>query len=327
MTNHTKKGDSTNLQASPLVWLFLVFTAALIIALFFEAWGLVVETWEFNPISGSPVAALGLVVLPAVFLWIAIEAWGLYRLCQRDELQHDAKAALALEKKVAVNGVNEGNEVAHRIVDLYAGRDELRDGCKEVKNDLRKIPVRPPSARFKLVGVELLSQLDRDAETEIKATIRKVAVATAIVPIGLVDVVVTLVANLRMIRAIAKIYGNRCGALGAWVLAREVVGSIAVAGVAGGALLAKFAVDSIAARIAYSAAEGAVNGMMTARVGLAVMKVCRPLPFVDGKEPKLFPLLKDALVGALGETMDSIFKREQNIKAFSPDGKNGGPAN
>jgi putative membrane protein len=33
--------------------------------------------------------------------------------------------------------------------------------------------------------------------------------------------------------------------------------------------------------------DGVLNGVLTARVGLSAMAVCRPLPFVSGRAPKV----------------------------------------
>ena len=43
--------------------------------------------------------------------------------------------------------------------------------------------------------------------------------------------------------------------------------------------------------------EGIVNGALTARVGVAAMEVCRPLPFVRGQRPSVTMTVKRALTG------------------------------
>ena len=59
----------------------------------------------------------------------------------------------------------------------------------------------------------LLSPLDRLAEQNIEVAARQVTTLTALMPLALVDVIATLVTNLRMIRKIAEIYGGRSGFL------------------------------------------------------------------------------------------------------------------
>jgi len=39
--------------------------------------------------------------------------------------------------------------------------------------------------------------------------------------------------------------------------------------------------------------EGIVNGLLTARVGIAAIEVCRPLPFVNGNPPRLADVMSE----------------------------------
>ena len=43
--------------------------------------------------------------------------------------------------------------------------------------------------------------------------------------------------------------------------------------------------------------EGLINGALTARVGLAALEVCRPLPFVAAKRPSVSALVSRAVTG------------------------------
>jgi len=43
--------------------------------------------------------------------------------------------------------------------------------------------------------------------------------------------------------------------------------------------------------------EGLVNGALTARVGVAAIEVCRPLPFVQAKRPSTSRLVQRSLTG------------------------------
>jgi putative membrane protein len=43
-----------------------------------------------------------------------------------------------------------------------------------------------------------------------------------------------------------------------------------------------------------------VNGALTARVGVAAMEVCRPLPFTALKRPSVTGLVSRALTGLFG---------------------------
>ena len=137
------------------------------------------------------------------------------------------------------------------------------------------------------------------AVAEVEAAAARVAMVTALVPLALADVATAAVANLRMIRRIAEIYGGRSGSFGSLKLLRRVFGSLVAAGalaltddmigsVAGGGVLSK---------LSRRFGEGVVNGALTARVGVAAMELCRPLPFVALERPAVSSLVSRALAG------------------------------
>ena len=86
---------------------------------------------------------------------------------------------------------------------------------------------------------------------------------------------------VRLIRRIAEIYGGRPGLLGFFKLARSVGAHIAITGgmAVGDSLLQQIVGHGIASKISARMGEGVLNGLLTARVGLSALAVCRPAPF------------------------------------------------
>ena len=166
--------------------------------------------------------------------------------------KHDPRAAAAREK-------------------LEALRDEIIDG-----RDLIDIAER-----------QLMPRLDDAARKEIADAAKRVSVVAAISPRAIVDVIFVAAQALRLIRRIAEIYGGRPGLLGAWRLARAVGAHLAItAGMAvGDSLLQQVLGHGIAAKISARLGEGVLNGLLTARIGLSAMAVCRPMPFFARKPP------------------------------------------
>ena len=72
-------------------------------------------------------------------------------------------------------------------------------------------------------------------------------------------------------------------ATGAVALGDDLVGSIA-----GGGIMSK---------VSSRFGEGVINGALTARVGVAALEVCRPLPFRAVPRPSVTALVKRALTG------------------------------
>ncbi len=60
---------------------------------------------------------------------------------------------------------------------------------------------------------------------------------------------------------------------------------------AGDAFVGEVIGKGIAARLSARLGEGIVNGLMTARLGLAAMDVLRPLPFVGTRRPRVNDIL------------------------------------
>jgi putative membrane protein len=107
---------------------------------------------------------------------------------------------------------------------------------------------------------------------------------------------------LRLVRRIAGLYGGRPGAVGLARLSRAVVAHLAVTGTmaAGDTLIQQIVGHGLAGRLSARLGEGVVNGLMTARIGLAAMDVCRPLPFLSADRPRLKDLAGD--LSTLGGT-------------------------
>jgi putative membrane protein len=56
----------------------------------------------------------------------------------------------------------------------------------------------------------------------------------------------------------------------------------------------------VVAKLSRRFGEGVVNGALTARVGVAAIEVCRPLPFVAAPRPRVAALIGRALTGLFG---------------------------
>ena len=63
---------------------------------------------------------------------------------------------------------------------------------------------------------------------------------------------------------------------------------------AGDSLVQQILGHGIAARLSARLGEGVINGLLTARVGIAAIDVCRPLPFINGTPPRLADVMARA---------------------------------
>ena len=274
------------------------------LAAFLTFW-LSVATWTYvtglldrNPILGWTAAGLTGLLVIALLLIALREVSAYLRLARLDRVHTRTLAA------ISANDVQAARDVTGELLQLYAGRADLSWGFTRLKDGMDQ--AMDADTLFHLAETELMTPLDKAARREIEAAARTVATVTALVPIALADVVAALAANLRMIRRIAEIYGGRAGAFGGWRLTRTVfthllatgavaVGDDLIQSVAGGGLLSK---------LSRRFGEGIVNGALTARVGVAAMEVCRPLPFAVLPKPRVTNLVKRALTGLFGTSTE-----------------------
>ncbi|MEQ9259499.1 MAG: TIGR01620 family protein [Roseovarius sp.] len=257
-----------------------------------------VAAWDFAtnliarmPLLGYAVTAL-FAALIVVFLAIALRELAAFaRLGRLDALRRAADQALAEEDLAAARAVS------RRLTALYAQREDTRWG----RESLAEAEADQFDAATLMATAEraLLAPLDAAATREIEAAARQVATVTALVPLAMADVVAALTANLRMIRRIAEIYGGRSGVLGGWRLTRAVLTHLVATGAVavGDDMLSSVAGGSMLSRLSRRFGEGLVNGALTARVGVAAMEVCRPLPFTALQRPSVSALVRRALTG------------------------------
>ncbi|MEL6620648.1 MAG: TIGR01620 family protein [Pseudomonadota bacterium] len=272
-------------------WFWSVAGALLVAVVGAAAWDFALSWIDRQPLLGWTFAGLmGALVL--ILLVMALrELAALRRLTRIDGLRHSAAQAIEGRDLAAAQRVTD------RLDRLYAARPEAEWGRKRLA-ELRGDQL-DATGLLALADAELLSPLDQLAEREVEAAARQVATVTALVPLALADVVAALTANLRMIRRIAEVYGGRGGVMGSWRLTRAVMTHLVATGAVavGDDMLEPLLGGSLLGKVSRRFGEGLVNGALTARVGVAAMEVCRPLPFADSARPRARTLVKQALGG------------------------------
>ncbi|EKE43453.1 hypothetical protein OCGS_2491 [Oceaniovalibus guishaninsula JLT2003] len=255
------------------------------------AWSALAGLLERSALLGT-IASVLLAVFAATLFGICLrELAALARLNRMGRLHREAAEALASDDLGAARSVTD------RLTTIYAGRPGMDPYLERLT--ARREDVMDADALFRLTEAELLAPLDAAARIEVEAAARQVAAVTAVVPLAFADVAVALAGNLRMIRRIAEIYGGRAGTLGSWRLTRAVLTHLVATGAVavGDDLIGSVAGGSMLSRVSRRFGEGVVNGALTARVGVAAIEVCRPLPFAGGTRPQVHKLVGRALTG------------------------------
>ncbi|WP_146585189.1 YcjF family protein [Puniceibacterium confluentis] len=272
-------------------WFWSLLAAVIGTVVSIAAWGFVADLVARVPLLGLAVAVLFGLFL-AVVAMIAVKELAVFsRLKRIDHLHRAAAAALAAEDLAAAR------RVIDELTGLYKGREDTRWGRERLAE--RQGDMFDASALLALAEQELLTPLDLAARREVEAAARQVATVTALVPLAFADVAAALSQNLRMIRRIAEIYGGRSGTLGSWRLTRAVMSHLVATGAVavGDDMLEPILGGGILAKLSRRFGEGLVNGALTARVGVAAMEVCRPLPFGRKARPSVRSIIRTALTG------------------------------
>jgi putative membrane protein len=276
-------------------WLAMLMSsvgALIALALSLAVAHLVRDLFEVAPWLGWLALALVIIAAVAFLAIVAREAAGVLRERRIEHLREAAIDALAVRDHQAAKGI---------VADLAAlYRERPRSAGARGRVEALFDEIIDADDRLAIAERELVAPLDAQAKRAIANAARQVSVVTAVSPRAIVDVAFVVFAAVRLLRAIARIYGGRPGLLGFLRLARAAFNHLAVTGgvAVGDSLVQQVLGLGLAARISAKLGEGVLNGLMTARFGLAALAVCRPLPFIREERPKLGDVAGELLSGA-----------------------------
>jgi putative membrane protein len=178
---------------------------------------------------------------------------------------------------------------ARGLVRDLAALYQARPDTARARDDLNRLTGEIVDGRdlIDIAERSLVQTLDARAQREIALAARRVSVVTAVSPRAAVDLLVVAAQAVRLVRRISEIYGGRPGFLGFLRLARSVGAHLAITGgmAVGDSLLQQVVGHGIAAKLSARLGEGVLNGLLTARVGVSAMAVCRPMPFAADDPP------------------------------------------
>ena len=249
-----------------------------------------------NDALGWLAVALAAIAGIALLALVIREIVALMRIKRINRIHHEAVEAAAADDR------QEAIEVTRSLIALYHGRPETARGRTSLSRHLGEI-----IDGRDLIGIaetELVVPFDDAARRLVLSSAKRVALVTAISPRALIDLLYVGGEILRLIRQLATLYGGRPGVLGFVSLTRAALSHLAVTGgmAAGDSLVQQILGHGIAARLSARLGEGVINGLLTARVGIAAIAVCRPLPFINGHPPRLADVMTElARVGGDSE--------------------------
>jgi putative membrane protein len=277
--------ETIPVAAPKMGWLgrLLWTTAGLLISL---ALGLALDSlirnlFETNPALGwVGLGILGLFLLALIGLIIR-ETASVWRLRALDHLKSESAAVFA----------SDNLKSATRILDefrgIYGPRPDLSRALARLDDNTAQFF--DGAELLKFGERTLIAPLDARARALTAASARRVALVTTVSPRAFVDIAFVVWESVRLGGAIARLYGARPGFLGTWRLIGAILGHLAVTGglVLTDGVVEQLVGQGLAARLSQRLGEGVVNGLMTVRVGIAAIRVVRPLPFTTEPQPSV----------------------------------------
>ncbi|WP_250463995.1 TIGR01620 family protein [Microbulbifer litoralis] len=184
--------------------------------------------------------------------------------------------------------------------------------------------------------VTFLEALDQEALRRIVRHGTTTGALVGLSPFATLDVLVALRQSLRMIDDVAQIYGVRPSIVVRWRLFRKVLALVAYSGASEYAiseLWPELVGDSVLSSVSARLGQGMGASLFMARIGLAAVHACRPIPFSDKQRPRLGALtrriatsLKERLLGQSGrsELADLLAENARHAGSESRRRENGG---
>jgi putative membrane protein len=231
---------------------------------------------------------LALAVL-AFLVIIGRELVGLLRLRRLGRLKRELEAALARRD------VGAEKQALQAIFGHLAERAELKWPLAALAEHARG--VNDPGDLARLADRDVMPSLDGDARRLVAASARRVSVVSALSPAALITVGWVLAENLRLLRALATLYGGQPGFVGTTRLARMVfLHIVATGGVAlTDDLLGQVLGQDLVRRLSRRLGESVFNAALTARVGAAAIEVIRPLPYLAAPRVRARDLIAEVV--------------------------------
>ncbi|MBD2793354.1 YcjF family protein [Xenorhabdus szentirmaii] len=261
------------------------------------------QSWQQHDWIALGAAAAGSMIILAAIGSIIREWRNLYHLRQRTEERSLAKNLLQS------HGIGQGRQFCEKLAKQagigvqHPALQRWLAAVHETHNDCEIVML-----YSKLVQ----PVVDAQAKKEISRSAAESALMIAVSPLAIVDMAFIAWRNIRLINRIATLYGIELGYFSRIRLFRLVLLNIAFAGAS--ELVREVGMDwlsqDIAARLSARAAQGIGAGLLTARLGIKAMELCRPLPWVDGDKPKLGDF-RHQLLAQLKNTLPKKQKRQQ----------------
>ena len=167
----------------------------------------------------------------------------------------------------------------------------------------QKQPEHSDQELLDLFELKVLSKADARVRQQIHQASADAAMAVAVSPFALADMLLVLWRTSKLLRQMAETYGASLGQLRSLILIKHLFAALLWAGSSELALDLGSDVLSaeLTSKLSMRAGQGLIAGMLVARLGLAAQQLLRPLPLAKSQKLSLLDLSKALVRRLLGK--------------------------
>lgn len=280
---HISEYSGLSLEALPVKGLStFMYSLGLLLALFigWEAYSLLKGALDVHWLLATGVAAL--------LVFVGGAGVRLIRRYLRDEDNFSAleQVKQQAERLSETDNIEQGSGFVERLNVFYASKpqqvyfqrciESLPDysNDREVVNHIERVFLQP---------------LDKEALRRVSDVSLQTGTAVAVSPWAAVDMALSLWRSIKMIDDVAQVYGVRPSLANRYKLLKLVIHQLAFVGVSEimiDHVMEEFGSSTLTSLASARVGQGLGAGIYTARIGIAAMKVSRPIGFSNESQPK-----------------------------------------
>lgn len=263
-----------NIQASKPRWLWRLAGVSFVGISVIELISFLVTGFATSPIITSIYSVFFAAIAGIASLALIKEFRGLRQFKRQTKNQYKAKQLLASE-------VMFDAEKFCQTISANLPSDNIEEQQQlftdTVTNELSEQEI------LTLYSKQVLSKVDEQALNQVAKFSTEAVVMVAVSPVAIVDMLLLMWRNLRMLDKVAGLYGVRLGYWSRIKLIKQVFTNMAYAGAS--EIIADVGLEMLGVetlgRVSARAAQGLGAGMLTARLGIRTITLCRPIPFTE----------------------------------------------
>ncbi len=286
---------------SPWLWLVGALGTLLVLMLLVDTYYFIAQQYAHSLFLGTLFLTLILTISGAALILTRQAYKKIQTLRTVSALQKEARELMEADS------YGNADPYLKKIVNFYAHRPDVKkrlEGFYIALNDTHQ-----DREVFRLFSDFVLKEIDQQAYHIVSQRSKETALMVMISQIALLDTILTLWRNTRMIQDIATLYGGRPGFLGTITLIGGILQNLIYADVS------EMVADSVAEILGGSmlsvmsaqVAQGLGSGVLTARLGIRTMQACRPLPFSEEEKPRLKNIRREIIFSLKG-----VFEKKES---------------